>query len=376
MLTPAGASVARLTVGLGTALLLSTLIAAAAVAQEPAASPGAPASAAASGEVAFPTTLAGALLERRTFSGPDWLAESSTNSPEEKAYAEQMRALVESLGRSIDDLTVTTALAEPSEGNQAVIAAVRIAGTEPRAWIRDMAPLLLGDIQDPSLLMRPLGGRWVLRVVDAAMPGVYPRTVYLAGDTAWVIGGDEEHVLDLLSQLPAAPGPSSPEEGEGAAEVAQQLPSVLGGQRRAGLYEAVEPLFLPTLSERIGPPLEGWLLDLYLDEGISPTDIVGAVAWWGLEAAEEGIEVEGYHAPGASEAMVQRLLEEVVLSGGEAGAEEVGRAEEEVGGHAVTTIDSGGGTRRHVFASDGTVWIVTDHVGQPELAAEAVASLP
>jgi hypothetical protein len=158
--------------------------------------------------------------------------------------------------------------------------------------------------------------------------------------------------------------------------ISSQLPAQLGGKRRAGLYESVEPLFLPTLSETLGPTFEEWLLDVYLDEGIEPTDLVGAWAWWGLQAAEEGVEVEGYLVPGASPEAVERLFRDVFLAGGDTLPVEVGRVDEEIGGKAVTTIDRGGGVKRHLFTDDGVVWVVTDHAGQPELAAEAIAALP
>jgi hypothetical protein len=93
----------------------------------------------------------------------------------------------------------------------------------------------------------------VLRVTDEAIPGVYPRTVYIDGDTAWIIGADEPAVLELLEQLPLGT-PSAVTTDE---MVSRRLPVELDGRRRAGLYEAVEPLFFPTLSERLGRPRTG-----------------------------------------------------------------------------------------------------------------------
>lgn len=325
------------------------------------------------GAMPFPTTLAGVPLEVQTYSGPEWLAASATGEPEDAAYVEQTEALLASLGKGIDDLTVTSAMTQPTEGNPVVIAGVRIPGVEARMYVREMVRLFLGDLEQPELLMRqPLAGRWVLRVVDAATPGVYPRTVVLDGENAWIIGGDEEHVQDLLSQLPSPAGPASVEPDL----LAPKLPVELGGRRRAGLYESVEPLSLPTLYESLGPAFEEWLLGVYLDEGIDPLDIIGVVAWWGLQAAEEGIEVEGYLVPGASPEATERLLRDVFLAGGETLPGEVSRVDQEIAGRALTTIDREGGSRRHIFGDDGIIWVVTDHAGQPELAEEAIAALP
>jgi hypothetical protein len=329
------------------------------------------ASALPAGGPAFPTTLAGAPLDVRTYTGSEWLAASATGSPEDQAYADRTRALLESLGKGIDDLVVRSALAQPSEGNQAVIVALQVPGVEARDFVEEAVRILLSDVAEPGFVLRPLGERWVLRVTDAAIPGVYPRTVYVQGDTAWIIGADEADVLELLEQLPA------PAARETALEdlVTSRIPVELEARRRAGLYEAVEPLFLPALSDQLGPAFEDWMLDLYLDEGIAPTDLIGAIAWWGLESSDQSIEVEGYQVPGGSPESVDRLRSEIILAGGEPLAEEVGRSEAELGGRQVTTVDLGT-SKKHIFSSGDTVWVVTDHVGEPELAEAAIAALP
>ena len=278
---------------------------AAALAQAPSASP-------AAGPTdtdlpAFPTTLAGVDLDVRTYSGSEWLAESSVGTPEDAAYADATRALLDSLGKDIDDLVVRSALAEPTEGSQAIIVALRIAGVEARDFVEQAVRILLSDVEDPGFVLRPLGSRWVLRVTDEAIPGVYPRTVYVDGDTAWIIGADEPYVVELLEQLPLAAVPPVAADQM----VSRRLPVELEGRRRAGLYEAVEPLFLPALSERLGPAFDAWMLDLYLDQGITPTDMVGAIAWWGLESSDQSIEVEGYQVPGAAPEIVERLRSEI-----------------------------------------------------------------
>jgi hypothetical protein len=335
------------------------------------ASPSPAPAAAQPGPPAFPTTLAGAELDVRTYTGSEWLAASGDGAPVDAAYADETRALLESLGKDIDDLIVRSALAEPTEGNQAVIVGLRIAGAEAGDFVEQAVRLLLSDVEEPGFVLRPMGSRWVLRVTDEAIPGVYPRTVYIDGDTAWIIGADEPHVLELLEQLPVgAPDAVTTDE-----MVSRRLPVELDGRRRAGLFEAVEPLFFPTLSERLGPAFEAWMLGLYLDEGISPTDIVGAIAWWGLESSDQSVEIEGYQLPGASAEMVERLRSEVLLESGEPLSGEVGRSETELGGRQVTTIDLGA-VKKHILASGDTVWVVTDHVGEPELTEAAVAALP
>lgn len=340
-----------------------------ALAQSPSAAPSAAESAAAT--MPFPTTLAGQPLDVKRYTGAEWLAETSAVAPDDAAFASGTLAMLESVGATIDDLSVTSALAEPTPGTPAVIIGLQVEGVEARRLVGQSARLLLGDIEEPEFVLRPIGSRWVLRVVDAAIPGVYPRTVYLDGDTAWFIGADEGYVQELLEQLPEqSVAPSSDDAG-----LVSALPVVLDGRRRSGLYESREPLFLPAFDQRLGPAMEAWLLDLYLSEGIAPSDLLGAIAWWGDDSDEQSVEVEGYQVPGASPEILERLRTQVFLGDGSALPDEVGRVEQEFGGHAVTTIDFGYSTQ-HIFSSSDTVWVVTDHADEPALTEEAVAALP
>jgi len=237
--------------------------------------------------------------------------------------------------------------------------------------------------------MRPLGTKWTLRVTDATMPGVYPRTVYLKDDTAWFIQGDNDYVWDALSQLPDA----DPVGLSSADSLFTDVPLALGGQRRIRLYESTEPLFLPTLGERLGEDIEAWLLDLYLEAGIAPSQMLGVIAWWGLEAAQDGIQIEGYRLPEGGEELTQRLLDEVFLvrppevsvdPESEAAAEVdpvasllegVTFSDEEIAGKAVTVLDYGG-SLQYIFGSADTIWVISDPLGERDLVEEAIAALP
>ena len=294
--------------------------------------------------------IGGQLLAAETFSGPEWVARFSSGDSADPAYVEGTEALVRSVDKTIDDLTVTTALYEPSPGNNAAIVALRIDGADARDFAEGAIDLLLGDITSPGLVMRPFGSKWTLRVLDAERPGVYPRTVYLKDDVAWIIEGDEEYVWDALDQLPepAAVGRLAGDD------LLTDVPYALDGRRRIGLYESTEPLFLPTLSERLGPEVDEWLLDLYLNAGVSPSEILGVIAWWGLESNQDGIQIEGYRLPETAADQLERLRSEILLGeGGESASfaallQGVGRLEQEIGGRTVTTLDYGD-VKQHVF---------------------------
>jgi hypothetical protein len=324
-----------------------------------------------SADMPFPAVLAGETLEVETFSGPEYVAQFSSGEGADPAFVEGTEALVDSVGKTLDDLSVKTALYQPSEGNHAVIAGFRIDGTDAREFAPQAIQLLLGDVATPELRLRPVAGKWVLRVVDATMPGVYPRTVFINDDTAWIIEGDEQYVWDALDQLPGV----DPAGALAEDQMIANLPLELDGRRRTGLYEATEPLFLPTLSEHLGEPLEQWLLDLYLEAGLTPAEMIGVVTWWGVETSQDSVQIEGYRLPGENDELVARLVDEVILGAGAAPADGVSRTEQTLGGREVTTLDFGS-IKQHVFSSGDTAWVVTDNVDEAEMTEEAIAALP
>ncbi len=289
-----------------------------AVAQDASEGPAAASPAAEAAGIAFPVMIGGQLLTPETYDGPAWL-DLFSGEDADPVFIEGTEALLEAAGADLDDMTVKTASYEPVlidpvtgesvPGEPAVVLGLRIADTDAREWVEGAVDVLVADVVEPGLVMRPLSTKWTLRVTDAANPGVYPRTVYLKDDTAWFIQGDNDNVWDVLNQLPDA----DPVSESSADSLYTDVPIALDGQRRIGLYESTEPLFLPTLGERLGDDLEAWLLDLYLEAGISPSEMLGVIAWWGLEAAQDGIQIEGYRLPEGGEELTQRLLEEVFL---------------------------------------------------------------
>ena len=203
------------------------------------------------------------------------------------------------------------------------------------------------------------------------------------------IQGDNDSVWDVLNQLPDA----VPVGASSADSLFTDLPMTLAGERRIGLYESTEPLFLPTLGERLGDGIEDWLLDLYLDAGISPSEMIGVITWWGLEAAQDGIQIEGYRLPEGGEELTKRLLDEVFLirppevsvdPESEVALdidpvasllEGVEFREEEIGGQMVTTLDYGG-SLQHIFSTADTIWVISDPLGEREKVEEAIEALP
>ena len=193
-------------------------------------------------------------------------------------------------------------------------------------------------------------------------------------DTVWIIQGDEAYVYDALDQLPD-PDPVVARAGEA---LASDVPVVLDGRRRTVLYEVTEPLALPTVFDRL---TEDYLLDLYLEAGISPAEMLGVIAWWGVLAPQESIQIEGYRLPDPASDIAERLRSEIVLGEGAIASsyaqlvENVPQTEQEIAGRVVVTLDYGQ-VKQYVFDGADTLWVVTDHVGETEMVEEAIAALP
>ena len=339
--------------------------------------------------IAFPVMLGGQLLTPRSYTGEEWLDQFREGDAADPAFVAGTEALLESVGASLDDLAVKTAMYEPTPGQAAVVVAMRIDDTEAREWVELAVDVMVSDVIEPGLVMRPLETKWTLRVTDATMPGVYPRTIYFLDDTAWIIQGDLEYVEDALAQLPDA----DPVAPSAADSLYTDVPMSLGGVRRLGLYESTEPLFMPTLGERLGDAFGDWLLDLYLEAGLTPAEMLGVIAWWGFDPTQDGIQIEGYRLPEGSEQWTQQLLDDVFLvrppevsvnpdvDGGEVGDDieamlsGVVFGEEEIAGRSVTTLDFGG-PRQYIFGSPDTIWVVTDPMGERALVEEAIEALP
>jgi hypothetical protein len=348
--------------------------------------------------IPFPVMLGGQLLAPESFAGAEWL-ELFSGEDADTVFVEGMQELVESAGAALEDFSVKSALYEPETfdpetgepvpSEPAVVLALRIADTDAREWVERAVDVLVADVSEPGLIMRPFGTKWALRVTDAAMPGVYPRTVYLKDDTAWFIQGDNDYVWDALDQLP---GPD-PVAVSSADTLFSDVPLALGGERRDELYESTFPLWLPTLGERIGDGVEDWLVDLYLEAGILPTEMRGVIASWGLQSEEGGIQIEGVRLPEGGEELTQRLLEDVFLirppevsvdpeSEAVLDIDPVAAAlqgvvfnEEEIAGQMVTTLDDGD-SLLYIFGSADSIWVISDPLGERAKVEEAIESLP
>ena len=150
----------------------------------------------------FPTDV-GWPREVETWSGPEWIARLDPVMHSDANVIRATEALVAAADATLDDLTITTVLLEPNPGNFASIAAVHIPGARALDLLDPVIPVIAAHIAEPRISWRRVGERWVARVFDDAMPGVYPVTFYPAGDTVWVFQADLSLVERVVAELPS-----------------------------------------------------------------------------------------------------------------------------------------------------------------------------
>ena len=153
----------------------------------------------------FPAELEGAPIASSACEGPAWLALQDRGTV---TTVERAEALVDSVGRSIDDLTVATAVHEREPGRIATITALRVEGAQAQRFADPAISLLLG-IERPDKRYRYLGQDRipVTRVRDETVPGSRSVTMYApVGDTLWFVTADEPELLERIIQSLPGPG--------------------------------------------------------------------------------------------------------------------------------------------------------------------------
>jgi len=171
----------------------------------------------------FPASVGGRPVEVTTWSGPQWLTRYDPEGPDEgiALAIEATEALVTAAGTTLDELTIATAVLEPSYGKGANITAVHIPGSRAFDLIDPVIDLMAGATE-PRVGWDRVSDRWVALVVDEAAPDTgagrhpetYPLALYPAGDIVWVIQVEHGPLVEVIvADLPPQPtlvGPVEP----------------------------------------------------------------------------------------------------------------------------------------------------------------------
>jgi hypothetical protein len=328
----------------------------------------------------FPATLGGAELPVEVFQGQAWLDRVDASTAEGQAVAERTQALLDAAGKTIADLTVATALQEASEGDHAAITAVRVAGASPADLVRPTIALLLGDVADPTIQVRTLGGRDILRVADADQPGRYPRTLYVNGDTVWVIEAEQPLLTEIVDALPARP---SEPPVDVAAQLVDEMPFLIGGERRAEVqaFSSWETLLAIPPGEMFGPQFEDAALRLFLSQGLTPDDLGSALGSW--ESAAGGVFILAFAIEGAGQDVMEGIMDEVIVPSISLTSDQPTTSQQELAGRTLTVVSDQSveeperAAATYYFLPVGdTVWMVNLASTNEAILIEALESLP
>lgn len=150
----------------------------------------------------FPKRLAGQDIDVTTLDGGQWLLQFSPRPRQADDPGDAVEAYLEVADATLQDLTVGYTSFEPSPGNRAYVAAVRVRGSRAAALDDAVIPLMLGDFVEPAVEVVEIAGKSVGRVTDSSMPGRYPQYTYTMGDTVWVIDAAEPVLSEIVRALP------------------------------------------------------------------------------------------------------------------------------------------------------------------------------
>jgi hypothetical protein len=321
----------------------------------------------------FPAALDGQDLEVSEFDGAEWLAQFDAADPDDATMIERTEALLTSLDGSLDDLSVATASHAPGDGNVATIAAMRVLGNKGHEIIPGAIGLMLGEVAFPDLEVRFNGGRDVLKVRDVDMPGAYPRTLVAIGDTLWILEAEPPLLDEILAALPPAPDAATP-----VFDLAASVPFELDGNRRVYLVVSSGWDYVYWLSENYPSQLDVIALESFLASGIAIKDVTTTSSIWTDPDGNIGAVLAAYQFAGADEAVLEKLLQEVILPGfGGFGSEyEAGQ----IAGRDVTllldqTLTEEDGTPRpvYLYVSGDTVFVLD---APEETTRAAIETLP
>ena len=118
------------------------------------------------------------------------------------AAAEQLQAVADATGTSIDDMTQVSAYVEPAEGDLVFFGAVQVSGADAVAVLDVLLALSLETMQEPRVEVVDIEGRQVTVLYEDAAPTVPPTNLIASGDVIWIVQADEAYVTAVIEQLP------------------------------------------------------------------------------------------------------------------------------------------------------------------------------
>lgn len=223
--------------------------------------------------------------------------------PEE---VDAVRAIAESAGRNIEDLTIVDGWFDLDDGNSVVnLGAFQIQGATTDDVRQSLHALAMAWMGDPAYADQEIGGK-VVTVYDTSETLERVNYLYVYEDTGWIFATVEEYAADVMDALP---GPTS-EQSDAAsvyapADVASALPTEL---RDTSLS-----LSTWTSDEVLGILGDQGLRDLLLPFDKAPRDLHVATARDALDPSD-GANIMAVRVEGVDgESLIQPLIEVLFL---------------------------------------------------------------
>lgn len=322
---------------------------------------------------AFPAELGGSQLEIIVRSGPEWVATFDDSVDTEAAVISRTESLLSGVEATLEDLTIASAMHTPSPDNIATITAVQVRDTAAHELVNGTIALLLGDVIAPELEVVFSGGRDVLKVRDAEMPGAYPRTLVPGGDTLWIIEAEPPLLEEIVAALP----PTAERRGP-LFDMAAHAPLDLAGNKRVFLSVSSGWDFVYWQSQNYPQELDSIALESYLASGVPIDAVTTTSSVWVADDESVGAVLAAYQFAGAEEEVLANLLQDVVLPNFE--GLESNHEPGTLGGRDVTVLrdsallDADGNPRPlYLFVSGDTIFAID---APEDTAVAAIAALP
>lgn len=150
----------------------------------------------------MPYTIGGYDPEIVMTRGQEHFANLQPGDPADDRTRAALETMLAEVGAEIDDMDSGYALVSQDD-LFAFVVSVRIDGIEPGSLLPAYEPILLADLQDPTVSQETISGKDVDVVTSVGEADEYVALyVYDSGDTLWLVQGPEDVVEVTLRDLP------------------------------------------------------------------------------------------------------------------------------------------------------------------------------
>jgi len=158
-----------------------------------------------------PEEIAGIPVEAMTIQGQQHIDGVAGQDPPSADDIEQIQAVVDAAGVTVDDMTtVAWSVADEETGGFLIVFGFQLTGADEAAVPEAMLPVFTADMSETTEIEEvQVGDRSVTRYRETAEEdddfdifGASDMYTYSAGDTFWMLLGDQELVESTLEMLP------------------------------------------------------------------------------------------------------------------------------------------------------------------------------